>query len=79
MSSLLNLKVKDVDFDEEEPFANVEYRVQFATRMVDSPYQDGGYIFLVIPGSGSGSSAKAPAIVVADAENPAQLHKTLVP
>ena len=30
-------------------------------------------------GSGSGTSAKAPALVVADVENPAELHKTLVP
>ncbi len=32
-----------------------------------------------IPGSGSGTSAKSPALVVADVENPAELHKTLVP
>ena len=69
----------DVDFDEEEPFANVEYRVQFATRMVDSPYQDGGYIFLVIPGSGTGTLAEPPALIVADMENPARLHRILVP
>ena len=69
----------DVDFDEEEPFANVEYRVQFATRMVDSPYQDGGYVFLVIPGSGTGTLAEPPALIVADMENPARLHRILVP
>ena len=46
---------------------------------IKSPFQDGAYIYLVIPGSGSGSSSKAPAIVIADVENPAQLHKTLVP
>ena len=69
----------DVDYDEEEPFANVEYRVQFATRMVDSPYQDGGYIFLVIPGSGTGTLAEPPALIVADMENPARLHRILVP
>ena len=69
----------DVDYDEEEPFANVEYRVQFATRMVDSPYQDGGYVFLVIPGSGTGTLAEPPALIVADMENPARLHRILVP
>ena len=69
----------DVDSDVEEPFANVEYRVQFATRMVDSPYQDGGYIFLVIPGSGTGTLAEPPALIVADMENPARLHRILVP
>ncbi len=28
---------------------------------------------------GSGTDAQSPALVVADAENPTQLHKTLVP
>ena len=51
----------------------------FANNGMSSPYQDGAYIYLVIPGSGSGSSSQAPAIIVADAENPTELHKTLVP
>ena len=46
---------------------------------IKSPFQDGGYIYLVIPGSGSGTSAKAPALLVADIENPLQMHKTLTP
>ena len=69
----------DVGYDTEEPFANIEYRVQFATRMIDSPYQDGGYIYLVIPGSGTGTLAEPPALIVADMENPARLHRILVP
>ena len=60
-------------------FANVEYRVQFGTRMMQSPYQDGGYVYLVIPGSGTGTLAEPPALVVADMENPARLHRILVP
>ena len=40
-----------------------------------SPYQDGHYIFVVIPGNGSGYNAKSPKICVADAENPKTLHK----
>tara|TARA_B100001778_G_scaffold64196_1_gene50259 strand:+ start:98 stop:751 length:654 start_codon:yes stop_codon:yes gene_type:complete len=51
----------------------------FGNNGISSPFQDGGYIYLVIAGSGSGTSAKAPAIVVADVENPAELHKTLTP
>ena len=47
--------------------------------MVDSPYQDGGYIMLVIPGSGTGTLSEPPALIVADMENPAKLHKVLVP
>ena len=57
----------------------LEYKFQFATRMIDSPYQDGGYIMLVIPGSGTGTLSEPPALIVADMENPAKLHKVLVP
>ena len=51
----------------------------FGNNGLSSPFQDGAYIYLVIPGSGSGASAQAPALIVADAENPTELHKTLVP
>jgi len=56
-----------------------DFKKNFGNSGIASPFQDGAYIYLVIPGSGSGSTAKAPALVVADVENPAQLHKTLVP
>ena len=69
----------NVGYDDVEPYANVEYRVQFATRMMDSPYQDGAYIYLVIPGSGTGTLSEPPALIVADMENPARLHRILVP
>ena len=69
----------DVGYDDVEPFANVEYRVQFGTRMMPSPYQDVGYVYLVIPGSGTGTLAEPPALIVADMENPARLHRILVP
>ena len=65
-----------VGFDEDGANDFVE---NFGNNGISSPFQDGGYIYLVIAGSGSGTSAKAPAIVVADVENPAELHKTLVP
>ena len=51
----------------------------FGNNGLSSPFQDGAYIYLVIPGFGSGTNAQAPALVVADAENPTQLHKTLIP
>ena len=56
-----------------------DFKKNMGNNGIKSPFQDGAYIYLVIPGSGSGSSAKAPALIVADAENPAQLNKTLVP
>ena len=66
----------DVGFDAD---GAADFVQNFGNNGMSSPFQDGAYIYLVIPGSGSGTSAKAPALVVADAENPAELHKTLVP
>ena len=49
----------------------------FANEPLVSPYQDGHYIYVVIPGSGSGFDAKSPTLFVADAENPARLHRLI--
>ena len=51
----------------------------FGNNGLSSPFQDGAYIYLVIPGTGSGTTSQAPAILVADVENPAQFHTTLTP
>ena len=56
-----------------------DFKLLFGESGMESPFQDGAYIYLVIPGFGSGTNAQAPALVVADAENPTQLHKTLIP
>ena len=69
----------NVGFDTEAPYVSSEIRYQFSNAIVDSPYKDGAYIVLVIPGSGTGTLAEPPALVVADMENPAKLHKILVP
>ena len=42
-----------------------------------SPFQDGHYIYIVIPGYGSGKDVVAPRICVADGESPKHLHKIL--
>ncbi len=65
-----------VGFDEDGALA---FKENFGNNGISSPFQDGGYIYLVIPGSGSGTTAKAPALLVADIENPIQMHKTLTP
>ena len=65
-----------VGFDEDGALA---FKENFGNNGTSSPFQDGGYIYLVIPGSGSGTTAKAPALLVADIENPIQMHKTLTP
>jgi hypothetical protein len=46
---------------------------------MQSPFQDGSYIYLVIQGTGSGTDAQSPVLLVADTENPSQFYKTLVP
>ena len=56
-----------------------DFKKNFGNSGIKSPFQDGAYIYLVIPGSGSGTSAQAPVIIVADVENPSELHKTLTP
>ena len=49
----------------------------FADEVLVSNYQDGHYIYVVIPGSGTGDDVKAPRICVADAESPKYLHKIM--
>ena len=71
----MNLETS-VGYDED---GAADFKKNMGNNGISSPFQDGAYIYLVIPGSGSGSTAIAPALIVADAENPAQLHKTLVP
>ena len=56
-----------------------DFKAGFGNTGISSPFQDGAYIYLVIPGSGSGSNAKAPAMIIADAENPSELYKVLAP
>ena len=56
-----------------------DMKSNFGNQGIKSPFQDGAYIYLVIPGSGSGSDAQAPCMIIADAENPSELHKVLTP
>ena len=56
-----------------------DFVADFGNNGLNSPFQDGAYIYLVIPGTGSGTDSQAPAILVAAVENPAQFHKTLTP
>ena len=56
-----------------------DMKESFGNQGIESPFQDGAYIYLVIPGSGSGTDTQAPCLIVADAENPSELHKVLTP
>ena len=55
------------------------FKAGFGNTGISSPFQDGAYIYLVIPGSGSGSDVQAPAMIIADSENPSELYKVLTP
>jgi len=68
-----------VSFDAGEEVGALDFKNDFGNSGIQSPFQDGSYAYLVIPGSGSGTSAQAPVLVVIDTENPSKLHKTLVP
>ena len=49
----------------------------FNREEIVSPFQDGHYIYIVIPGHGSGDDVVAPKICVADGESPKYLHKIM--
>ena len=68
---------KDGSFDEH--VGAEEFLDQFGGNPVGSPFQDGHYIYAVIPGGGSGASSYAPILYVADLENPANFNKKLQP
>lgn len=54
-----------------------DWQYKFGGNALLSPFQDGHYIYVVIPGSGSGESAEPPILYIADAENPKYLNKIL--
>jgi len=56
-----------------------EWKKLFGDETLGSPYQDGHYVYQVIPGLGSGSKAIAPIMYLADIENPSQIHFIVQP
>ena len=68
-----------VTYDGNSEVGALDFKKDFGNNGMSSPFQVGSYAYLVIPGSGSGTSAQAPVVVVIDTENPSKLHKTLVP
>ena len=55
------------------------WRWLFNDNSLFSPFQDGHYIYAVVPGGGSGQHYHLPRIVIADLENPRDFHKWLTP
>jgi hypothetical protein len=56
-----------------------EFLNEFGGNPITSPFQDGHYIYTVIPGGGSGQSSYSPVIFVADLESPKNFKKKLQP
>ena len=56
-----------------------EFLAEFGGNPIGSPFQDGHYIYAVIPGGGSGSGSYSPILYVADLENPNNFKKKLQP
>ena len=74
----MNLETS-VGFDGNAQVGALDFKEDFGNNGIKSPFQDASYAYLVIPGSGSGTDAQAPVMVVIDTENPSKMHKTLVP
>jgi len=56
---------------------HVDWLYKFGGNAMQSPYQDGHFIYAVIPGAGTGDDAEPPILYIADAENPKYLNKML--
>ena len=56
---------------------HVDWLYKFGGNSMKSPYQDGHFIYAVIPGAGTGDDAEPPILYIADAENPKYLNKML--
>ena len=57
----------------------IDYLTLFGGNPISSPFQDGSYIYLVIPGSGSGQFAQPPILYIADLESPKDFWRKLQP
>ncbi len=56
-----------------------EWQIAFGGDVLSSPFQDGHFIYRVVPGYGSGISSVAPILFVADLENPSKYSAVLAP
>ena len=60
-------------------YGATEWLNEFGKQPIKSPFQDGHYIYVVVPGGGAGNLATAPVIFVADLESPADYYKKYQP
>jgi hypothetical protein len=58
---------------------HADWLTAFGGEVLDSPYQDGHYVYRVVPGFGSGNNVVPPILYVADIENPSNFNAVLMP
>ena len=63
----------------DENGGHADWLTAFGDEVLDSPYQDGHYIYRVVPGYGSGNTVVPPILFVADIENPSNFNAVLMP
>ncbi len=68
-----------VSLNSDYPNVEIAWGKLFGDEILDSPFQDGHYVYQVLPGSGSGSKSNAPTIFIADLENPSQINLVIQP
>tara|TARA_B100001173_G_scaffold219887_1_gene190276 strand:- start:78 stop:740 length:663 start_codon:yes stop_codon:yes gene_type:complete len=56
-----------------------EFLNEFGGNAIKSPFQDGHYIYSVVPGGGSGQNSFSPILFIADLESPKTFNKKLQP
>ena len=56
-----------------------EWLELFGNSTLFSTYQDGHFIYVVVPGGGSGDNSFPPVLYVADLENPSDFHRIFEP
>ena len=71
--------IDDPDYDIGQYIGAEEFLDTFGGDPINSPFQDGHYIYTVIAGGGTGTQSIAPIIFVADLESPASFYKKLQP
>ena len=58
---------------------HADWLTAFGGEVLNSPDQDGHYVYRVVPGFGSGNNVVPPILYVADIENPSNFNAVLMP
>jgi len=78
-SSVNTAEDPDDDGSFTETVGAEEFLNEFGGNAIKSPFQDGHYIYTVVPGGGSGESSYSPVLYIADLESPKNFNKKLQP